>query len=139
MASVDMSESGAGLQEGIQSSLTAALEGIDLSESAQMINTSIVTALSSTEGIDMSGFTASMQSSITSSIEGWIIPGVRLPLAQAYQTRLPATMGTIQGAIDTLYSNVGAAINTAFSAGFSTTTTVTSHSKLQTGQSVSHN
>ena len=41
LASVDMSESGAGLQEGIQNSLTAALEGIDLSESAQMINTSI--------------------------------------------------------------------------------------------------
>lgn len=34
MASVDMSESGAGLQEGIQNSLIAALEGIDLSESA---------------------------------------------------------------------------------------------------------
>ena len=125
MSSVDMSESDAGLQEGLQNSLTAALEGIDLSESAQMINTSIVTALSSTEGIDMSGFTASMQSSITSSIEGLDYSGVTTAVGSGISNALTATMGTIQGAIDTLYSNVGSAINTAFSAGFSTTTTVT--------------
>ncbi|MCB5492739.1 phage tail tape measure protein [[Ruminococcus] gnavus] len=125
MASVDMSESGTGLQEGLQNSLTAALEGIDLSESAQMINTSIVTALSSTEGIDMSGFTASMQSSITSSIEGLDYSGVTTAVGSGISNAITATMGTIQGAIDTLYSNVGSAINTAFSAGFSTTTTVT--------------
>lgn len=125
MSSVDMSESDAGLQEGLQNSLTAALEGIDLSESAQMINTSIVTALSSTEGIDMSGFTASMQSSITSSIEGLDYSGVTTAVGSGISDAITATMGTIQGAIDTLYSNVGSAINTAFSAGFSTTTTVT--------------
>ena len=125
MSSVDMSESDAGLQEGLQNSLTAALEGIDLSESAQMINTSIVTALSSTEGIDMSGFTASMQSSITSSIEGLDYSGVTTAVGSGISNAITATMGTIQGAIDTLYSNVGSAINTAFSAGFSTTTTVT--------------
>lgn len=125
MASVDMSESGAGLQEGIQNSLTAALEGIDLSESAQMINTSIVTALSSTEGIDMSGFTAAMQSSITSSIDSLDYSGVTTAVGNGISNAITATMGTIQGAIDTLYSNVGSAINTAFSAGFSTTTTVT--------------
>lgn len=125
MASVDMAESGAGLQEGIQNSLTAALEGIDLSESAQMINTSIVTALSSTEGIDMSGFTAAMQSSITSSIDSLDYSGVTTAVGNGISNAITATMGTIQGAIDTLYSNVGSAINTAFSAGFSTTTTVT--------------
>lgn len=125
MSSVDMSESDAGLQEGLQNSLTAALEGIDLSKSAQMINTSIVTALSSTEGIDMSGFTASMQSSITSSIEGLDYSGVTTAVGSGISNAITATMGTIQGAIDTLYSNVGSAINTAFSAGFSTTTTVT--------------
>lgn len=125
MSSVDMSESDVGLQEGLQNSLTAALEGIDLSESAQMINTSIVTALSSTEGIDMSGFTASMQSSITSSIEGLDYSGVTTAVGSGISNAITATMGTIQGAIDTLYSNVGSAINTAFSAGFSTTTTVT--------------
>lgn len=125
MASVDMSESGSGLQEGIQNSLTAALEGIDLSESAQMINTSIVAALSSTEGIDMSGFTAAMQSSITSSIDSLDYSGVTTAVGNGISNAITATMGTIQGAIDTLYSNVGSAINTAFSAGFSTTTTVT--------------
>lgn len=125
MASVDMAESGAGLQEGIQNSLTAALEGIDLSESAQMINTSIATALSSTEGIDMSGFTAAMQSSITSSIDILDYSGVTTAVGNGISNAITATMGTIQGAIDTLYSNVGSAINTAFSAGFSTTTTVT--------------
>lgn len=125
MASVDMAESGAGLQEGIQNSLTAALEGIDLSESAQMINTSIVAALSSTEGVDMSGFTAAMQSSITSSIDSLDYSGVTTAVGNGISNAITATMGTIQGAIDTLYSNVGSAINTAFSAGFSTTTTVT--------------
>lgn len=125
MASVDMSESGAGLQEGIQNSLIAALEGIDLSESAQIINTSIVTALSSTEGIDMSGFTSALQSSITSSIEGLDYSGVTTAVGTGISNAITATMGTIQGAIDSLYSNVASAINTAFSAGFSTTTTVT--------------
>lgn len=125
MASVDMAESGVGLQEGIQNSLTAALEGIDLSESAQMINTSIVAALSSTEGIDMSGFTAAMQSSITSSIDSLDYSGVTTAVGNGISNAITATMGTIQGAIDTIYSNVGSAINMAFSAGFSTTTTVT--------------
>lgn len=125
LGEVDMSESGAGLQEGIQNSLTAALEGIDLSESAQMINTSIVTALSSTEGIDMSGFTAAMQSSITSSIEGLDYSGVTSAVGSGISDAITATMGTIQGSITSLYSSVGAAINSAFAAGFTTTTTVT--------------
>ena len=125
LASVDMSESGAGLQEGIQNSLTAALEGIDLSESAQMINTSIVTALSSTEGIDMSGFTAALQSSITSSIDGLDYSGVTTAVGTGVSNAITATMGTIQGSITSLYSSVGAAINSAFAAGFTTTTTVT--------------
>lgn len=125
LASVDMSESGAGLQEGIQNSLTAALEGIDLSESAQMINTSIVTALSSTEGIDMSGFTAALQSSITSSIDGLDYSGVTTAVGTGISNAITATMGTIQGSITSLYSSVGAAINSAFAAGFATTTTVT--------------
>lgn len=125
LASVDMSESGAGLQEGIQNSLTASLEGIDLSESAQMINTSIVTALSSTEGIDMSGFTAALQSSITSSIDGLDYSGVTTAVGTGISNAITATMGTIQGSITSLYSSVGAAINSAFAAGFTTTTTVT--------------
>lgn len=75
--------------------------------------------------IDMSGFTASMQSSITSSIEGLDYSGVTTAVGSGISNAITATMGTIQGAIDTLYSNVGSAINTAFSAGFSTTTTVT--------------
>lgn len=125
LASVDMSESGAGLQEGIQNSLTAALEGIDLSESAQMINTSIVTSLSSTEGIDMSGFTAALQSSITSSIDGLDYSGVTTAVGTGISNAITATMGTIQGSITSLYSSVGAAINSAFAAGFTTTTTVT--------------
>lgn len=125
MASVDMSESGAGLQEGIQNSLIAALEGIDLSESAQIINTSIVTALSSTEGIDMSSFTSALQSSITSSIEGLDYSGVTTAVGTGISNAITATMGTIQGSITSLYSSVGAAINSAFAAGFTTTTTVT--------------
>ena len=123
--SVDMSESETGLQEGIQSSLQAALEGIDLSAAGEMINTSLMTSLSSVEGIDMSGFTAVLQSSMNSSVEGLDYSGITSAVGAGVSEAILASMGTIQGAITTLYSQVGAAINSAFAAGFTTTTTVT--------------
>lgn len=125
LSAVDMSESGAGLQEGIQSSLQAALEGIDLSSAGEMINTSLMTSLSSVEGIDMSGFTAALQSSMNSSVEGLDYSGITSAVGAGVSEAILASMGTIQGAITTLYSQVGAAINSAFAAGFTTTTTVT--------------
>ena len=38
MASVDMSESGAGLQTGIQNSLTSSIENVDLTEAGSLMN-----------------------------------------------------------------------------------------------------
>ena len=51
MSSVDMSESDAGLQEGLQSSLTASLENIDLTEVGGMMNQKLGEAMAS---VDMS-------------------------------------------------------------------------------------
>ena len=62
MSVVDMSESGAGLQAGVQASLNAALENIDLSGAASGIHTKLTEALTSAESVDMSAFTAMLQS-----------------------------------------------------------------------------
>ena len=105
--------------------MQAALEGIDLSAAGEMINTSLMTSLSSVEGIDMSGFTAALQSSMSSSVEGLDYSGITSAVGSGVSEAILASMGTIQGAITTLYSQVGAAINSAFAAGFTTTTTVT--------------
>ena len=125
ISAVDMSESGAGLQEGLQNSLNAALEGVDFTQGAQTINTNIMTALSSAENVDMTGFVTALQSSITSSVEGIEYSGVTSAVGTGVSNAITATMSTIQGSITNLYNYVGAAINSAFSAGFSTTTTVT--------------
>lgn len=125
ISAVDMSESGAGLQEGLQNSLNAALEGVDFTQGAQTINTNIMTALSSAENVDMTGFVTALQSSITSSVEGIEYSGVTSAVGTGISNAITATMSTIQGSITNLYNSVGAAINSAFSAGFSTTTTVT--------------
>lgn len=125
ISAVDMSESGAGLQEGLQNSLNAALEGVDFTQGAQTINTNIMTALSSAENVDMTGFVTALQSSITSSVEGIEYSGVTSAVGTGISNAITATMSTIQGSITNLYNSVGAAINSAFSAGFSTTMTVT--------------
>ena len=125
MASLDMSESGSGLQESIQSSITSSIEGVDLTEAASSLNTSLSTALSSAESIDTTGFATALQSSITGSVQGLDYSGVTSAVGTGISNAITATMGTIQGAISTLYSDVGAAINSAFAAGFTTTTTVT--------------
>lgn len=125
MSSVDMSESGAGLQEGIQSSLTAALEGIDLSGVASTINTSLAESFASVESVDMSGFSAAMQEGINTSVSGLDYSSVTTAVGTGVSSAITASMSTIQGSIDSLYSSVGAAINSAFAAGFQTTTTVT--------------
>lgn len=125
MSAVDMSESGAGLQEGIQASLNAALENIDFSGAASSINMKLMEALTSVEGVDMSGFTTVLQTGITSSVEGMEYSGITSAVGSGISAAISNTIGEIQTAISTLYSNVAAAINSAFSAGFQTTTTVT--------------
>ena len=71
MASLDMSESGSGLQESIQSSITSSIEGVDLTEAASSLNTSLSAALSSAESIDTTGFPQlPRRSSIAGSVQG---------------------------------------------------------------------
>lgn len=125
LSTIDMSESGAGIQEGIQNAVNTSIEGVDLTEAASSLNTSLSTALSSAESIDTTGFATALQSSITGSVQGLDYSGVTSAVGTGISNAITATMGTIQGAISTLYSDVGAAINSAFAAGFTTTTTVT--------------
>lgn len=122
---IDFSKSGTGLSDGIQSSVTAAVEGIDLSGVAASLNTKLVTALSAAEGVDLSGFAAAVQDNINSSVEGLDYSGVTSAVGSGISSAILATIGEIQSAISSLYSQVGASINSAFAAGFTTRTTVT--------------
>lgn len=96
-----------------------------MTEAASSLNTSLSAALSSAESIDTTGFATALQSSIAGSVQGLDYSGVTSAVGTGISNAITATMGTIQGAISTLYSDVGAAINSAFAAGFTTTTTVT--------------
>lgn len=125
LSSIDMSESGTGLQEGIQNSITASMENIDFSGTVDSLNSSLAETFSGIEEVDMSGFASSIQSNINSSVEGMDYSGVTSAVGNGISNALLASMGEIQSAISNLYSQVGAAINSAFAAGFQTTTTVT--------------
>lgn len=143
--SVDFSESSSGLSEGLQSSLTASLANVDLSGAAMTLNSKLGEAMAT---VDMSesgaGIQQGIQTSVMSSVEGLDLSGIGENLALSMSTAAGSmdyspvsgavgtglsnailnSMGTIQGAISSLYSQVGAAINSAFAGGFSTTTTV---------------
>lgn len=125
LGAIDMSESGAGLQEGLQSSLAASIEGVDLSGVAEGLNTKLVTELSSAEGVDLSGFAASLQGNISSSVEGLDYSGVTSAVGSGISSAILATIGEIQSAVSSLYSQVGSFINSTFAAGYTTRTTVT--------------
>lgn len=125
MSGLEMEETGGGLSEGIQSSISASLEGIDLSGVAESISASLNEALSGAEAMDFSGFGESLSASLSASVSGMDYSGVTSAVGSGISSAIEASMGTIQGAISNLYSQVGAAINSAFAAGFQTTTTVT--------------
>jgi TP901 family phage tail tape measure protein len=125
LGTIDMSESGAGLQEGLQSSLAASIEGVDLSGVAESLNTKLVTELSAAEGVDLGGFAASLQTNISSSVEGLDYSSVTSAVGSGISSAVLATIGEIQGAVSSLYSQVGSFINSTFAAGYTTRTTVT--------------
>ena len=125
LGTIDMSESGAGLQEGLQSSLAASIEGVDLSGVAESLNTKLVTELSAAEGVDLAGFAASLQTNISSSVEGLDYSSVTSAVGSGISSAVLATIGEIQGAVSSLYSQVGSFINSTFAAGYTTRTTVT--------------
>lgn len=125
MSGLEMEETGGGLSEGIQSSISASLESIDLSGVAESISVSLNEALSGAEAMDFSGFGESLSASLSASVSGMDYSGITSAVGTGISSAIEASMGTIQGAISSLYSQVGAAINSAFAAGFQTTTTVT--------------
>ena len=125
MSSLEMDESGGGLAEGLSSSLSASLEGIDLSGAAESISVTLNEALSGAEAVDFSGFGESLSASLSASVSGMDYSGVTSAVGTGISSAIEASLGTIQGAVSNLYSQVGSAINSAFAAGFQTTTTVT--------------
>lgn len=113
MSNVDMSESGAGLQEGIQNSLTASLEGVDLSEAATGLNSKLGEAMSS---VDMSesgsGIQQGLQSSVTTAIEGVDLTEA----ASGLNTKLSEAMsGTESVDMSAFVSALGESINGSLS------------------------
>lgn len=112
-------------QTGIQTSVDSAVSGIDFSGAATTLTANLGTALASVENVDVSGFVTAVQTSLDTSVQGLTYTSVTTAVGNGVSEAIAATMPSIQTAIDTLYSNVGSAINAAFSAGFSTTTTVT--------------
>lgn len=126
MASLEVSgDEGGGLSEGITNSIMASFENIDLSGVAEGLSASLNEALSSAEGMELSGFGESLSASIASSVTGMDYSAITTAVGSGVSSAIEASMGTIQGAISNLYSQVGAAINSAFAVGFQTTTTVT--------------
>ena len=125
MSGLEMEESGGGLAEGISNSITASLEGVDLSGAAESISASLNESLSGAEAMNLSGFGESLSASLNAAVSGIDYSGVTSTVGTGISSAIEASMGTIQGAISNLYSQVGAAINGAFAAGFQTTTTVT--------------
>lgn len=126
LGNVDLSESGGGLQEGLANSVTASLEGMDFTPIAESINTALSAALSSVESLDMSALSASIDSGLQSAISAIDYSPIGTSVSTGVANAITsADMGQINSAIATLKSNVGAAINSAFAAGFQTSTTVT--------------
>lgn len=150
MANIDVADSGSGLQEGLQNSIMASIEGIDLSGAASSLNAQLGAALSeidisesgaglsegiqssfasALESVDLSGAISTLSNSIGAEIanigSGIDYSGVTSSVGSGVSSAILATLSQIQGAINTLRSQVGAAINSAFASGFQTTTTVT--------------
>lgn len=143
---MDFSESGSGLTEGIQNSLNASLENVDLSGVAETLNANLGTAMSSIdmsesggglqegiqnsiaaslEGMDLSSLGEGLSASLGASVSSMDFSGVSSAIGTGISSAVQASLPSIQTAISNLYGQVGSAINSAFSAGFTTSTTVT--------------
>lgn len=126
LGSMDLSESGSGLQEGLANSLAASLEGVDLTPVVESLSAALATAVSNVESMDLSALASSVDSGLQSAISAIDYSPIGTSVGTGVANAITsADMGQINSAIATLKSNVGAAIDSAFSGGFSTTTTVT--------------
>lgn len=117
---VDMS----GASDLILTNLNESIGSMDLSSAVSTMNTKLDEAMAATEAIDMSGLAEGMSMNLNSAVEGIEYGSVTSAVGSGISEAILATIGEIQGAVNELYSQVGAAINSAFAAGFQTTTTV---------------
>lgn len=117
---VDMS----GASDLILTNLNESIGSMDLSSAVSAMNTKLGEAMAATEAIDMSGLAEGMSTNLNSAVEGIEYGSVTSAVGSGISEAILATIGEIQGAVNELYSQVGAAIDGAFAAGFQTTTTV---------------
>lgn len=125
MGDMELPEGGSGFQKGIEDMATKAVEGLDLTHALSGVNGKVEEAMEAIETIDVSGLTDAMSTGINSAAESIEYGSVTSAVGSGISAAILATIGEIQGAINSLYSQVGAAIDSAFSAGFQTRTTVT--------------
>lgn len=118
---IDMS----GTSDMLMTNLTESIGSMDMSAAVATINSKFGEAVAATDVIDMSGVAEGMTEGLNSAIQGMDYGSVTSAVGGGISDAILATIGEIQGAISSLYSQVGAAINSAFAAGFQTTTTVT--------------
>lgn len=121
---MEIPEGGTGFQKGLEDMAVKAVEGLDLSHTLSGLNGKFGEAIETIESIDASGLTDVMTNSINSAAEGIEYGSVTSAVGSGISEAILATIGEIQGAVNELYGQVGAAINGAFAAGFQTTTTV---------------
>lgn len=121
-----MSESSAAISEAYSGVVRSGVENVDTSEAGAVLGEKLS---ENPPEIDMSGWSAQMSSSIqsagTAAVESADFSAVSSDLGTGVANAVTASFGTIQPAITGLYSQVGSAVNSAFSAGFNTSTTVT--------------
>lgn len=118
---VDMS----GTSDMLMTNLTESIGSMDMSAAAATINSKFGEAVAATDVIDMSGVAEGMAEGLNSAVQDMDYGSVTSSVGSGISAAILATISEIQGAISSLYSQVDAAIDSAFSAGFQTTTTVT--------------
>lgn len=118
---VDMS----GTSDTLMTNLTESIGSMDMSAAAATINSKFGEAVAATDVIDMSGVAEGMAEGLNSAVQDMDYGSVTSSVGSGISAAILATISEIQGAISSLYSQVDAAIDSAFSAGFQTTTTVT--------------
>lgn len=121
-----MSESSAAISEAYSGAVRSGAENVDTSEACAVLGAKLS---ENPPEIDMSGWSAQMSGSIQSAgaaaVESADFSAVSSGLGSGVANAVTASFATIQPAITSLYSQVGSAVNSAFSAGFNTSTTVT--------------
>lgn len=127
-----MSESSAAVSEATGSAIRSGIENADTSEAAAALGAKLG---ENPPEVDLSGWSAGLGSGIQSAamtaVEGTDFSGVSSSVGNGVAAAVEGSLGTIQAAVTNLYGQVGSAINSAFSAGFQTSTTVTIHADYQ--------